>query len=116
MSNPVDTSANHSAANCFVRGAISGPHIYAVDFNGVLHYSSNGSSFSSVATWVPGIAYDTVQAGGGDIVWVQETLTGSAVPARLYANGAWTSIDLTYNFWSLTGISHTVVGAGVVYA
>lgn len=106
--------ANNLAA-CFVRGAIGGNHIYAIDHNGILHYSANGSSFSSVATWSPGIANDTIQAGGGDLVWIPQSISSSAVPARLYAVSGWGSTDLTYNFWSLTSGTQTVVGMGMVY-
>lgn len=118
VGNILDAGAALSPDRCTVRGAISGAHTFAIDFNGKLYYSTNGTSFSNVATWVQGYANDTVNAGGGELFWFPYELTsGVTTPLRLYETSGWSSSDLTYNFWSVASPTNKeVVGVGTVYS
>lgn len=100
---------------CSIRGAMSGPHVMAIDHLGIMHYSANGSSFATGATWLKGFAYDDKLTGGGDAIWAPVALADNGVPARVYDVSTWDHIDLTNNFWSLTSGSKTIIGMGLVY-
>lgn len=116
------SGASSSVQDTKVTGAETGAQVYCVPAgttagagDGHLWLSNDGSAFADTATWAPGWVRDAALAGGGSLVWVLKSISGSAVPTRLYNRDGSVLRDMTGNLWSLTSGGQTVVGMGLVY-
>lgn len=120
-SNLLTYGAGTGPGDSSVRGSNQGNYVYAVDKAGVLHSSADGITFSTIATWLPGIVEDAVYQGGGSLVWIPKTVLANTVLSRLYSQtgaiipDADGNGDRTGNFWSLATGDQTIVGSGLVY-
>jgi hypothetical protein len=100
--------AGFSAALVFdtrIRGAHRGTQVIFIDDdgagNGQIQKSADGSSWSTGATWLPGIVETALMAGGNTMVWMPHTTTNSNVIARISSDGfATAGTDMTGDFWT----------------
>lgn len=111
--------AQGQADTTYIYGAETGPQVYTVSNStataGHLFLSDDGSSFADIATWGLGWIRDAQLTGGGSLVWVLKSISGSAVPTRLYNRDGSVLRDMTGNLWSLTSGGQSVVGMGLTY-
>lgn len=98
-----------------LRGAYSGPHLYIVDGSSRLCASTDGSTFTPIATWLPGVVEDAKRLGGGSLVWLPQTVTANNVVTRLYTQAGAVIRDMTGNFWSLASGNQTFLNLAIVF-
>ncbi len=104
-----------------IRGAEASVQVYAVSAcdatEGNVLLSDDGSSFSTIATWLPAWIADARYTGGGMLVLAALTPGASSVPTRLYERDG-TAHDKTGNYYTeiFPDIANgVIIGMGLVY-